>query len=110
MSENRRDFIKDAIVGTGGAALAGAAAPAFAQAQKLNPAATAVMPDGSQKDRKAILSQLGLDPNTSPEAWLTIVACGKNASALRQDQLRSVIQKGAIKKEQLDKISQEKLR
>lgn len=52
--------------------------------------AKAVMPDGSTMSRGQILSALGLNPGTSPTAWLTIVACGSNASALLSRDLQRV--------------------
>lgn len=52
--------------------------------------ARAVMPDGRTADRSQILATLGLNPNTSPTAWLTIAACGVNASALRPGDLQRI--------------------
>jgi hypothetical protein len=52
--------------------------------------ARAVMPSGEVLDRAQILDRLGLNPNTSPTAWLTIAACGSNASALLPDDLQRV--------------------
>jgi len=52
--------------------------------------ASAVMPDGSTLGRAEILERLGLNPNTSPTAWLTAVVCGFNASALRPGDLQRV--------------------
>ncbi len=50
----------------------------------------AVMPDGRALNRGEILQTLGLNPNTSPTAWLAIVACGSNASALRPGDLQRI--------------------
>jgi hypothetical protein len=52
--------------------------------------ARAVMPDGGMMDRAQILQRLGLNPGTSPTAWLAIVACGSNASALLPNDLQRV--------------------
>ncbi|WP_300542521.1 twin-arginine translocation signal domain-containing protein [Maricaulis sp.] len=53
----------------------------------INREARAVMPGGDLANREDILARLGLDPSTPPDAWLAIVACGSNASALRPHQL-----------------------
>ena len=50
----------------------------------------AVMPDGSSLDRAQILAALGLNPNTAPTAWLNIIGCGSNASALLPGDLQRV--------------------
>lgn len=52
--------------------------------------ARAVMPDGRTLSRAEILQNLGLNPNTNPTAWLAIVACGSNASALRPGDLQRI--------------------
>jgi hypothetical protein len=52
--------------------------------------ARAVMPNGELLDRAQILEKLGLNPNTSPTAWLTVAVCGSNASALLPDDLQRV--------------------
>jgi hypothetical protein len=50
----------------------------------------AVMPDGSLASRGEILQRLGLNPDTSPTAWLTVLGCGSNASALLPGDLERV--------------------
>lgn len=62
----------------------------------INPQAKAVMADGRTLDRAAVLSQLGLNPATPPDAWLTIVACGGNASALHPGDAQQLINKGVL--------------
>ncbi len=52
--------------------------------------AKAVMPDGRTLSRGEILATLGLNPSTSPTAWLTVIACGSNASALLPVDLQRV--------------------
>lgn len=52
--------------------------------------ARAVMPDGKALSREEILSRLGLDPRTPPTAWLTIIGCISNASALLPGDLQRV--------------------
>ena len=68
MTNDRRNFVKGAAAGTAGvvAALSGTDALAQIRPQALNPNAKSVLPDGALKDRKEILTQLGLDPTTSP--------------------------------------------
>jgi len=62
----------------------------------INPNAKAVMPDGQVLDRGAILSKLGLNPNVTPDAWLAIIGCGGNASALHTGDAQQLINKGAL--------------
>ncbi len=62
----------------------------------INPNAKAVMADGKILDRAAILSQLGLNPATAPDAWLTVVACGGNASALHPGDAQQLINRGVL--------------
>src|SRR5690349_9244506 len=52
--------------------------------------ARAVMPNGSLLTRGEILNSLGLNPNTAPTAWLNILGCGSNASALLPGDLQRV--------------------
>jgi hypothetical protein len=52
--------------------------------------AKAVMPDGRTLTRSEILQTLGLNPNTSPTAWLAIVGCGSNGSALLPGDLQRI--------------------
>lgn len=50
----------------------------------------AVMPNGSELTRSDILARLGLNPGTSPTAWLNVIGCGSNASALLPGDLQRV--------------------
>lgn len=52
--------------------------------------ARAVMPNGKLMDRGEILATLGLNPNTAPTAWLNVIGCGSNASALLPGDLQRV--------------------
>lgn len=71
--------------------------------------AKAVMPNGSLLDRAAVLRQLGLDPSAPPDAWLTIAACGSNASALTTEQLTTLERAGKLDIAQLDTHSRARL-
>lgn len=110
-NESRRNFLK-----AGGAAAIGVAAatatgtPASAQTVKLNPRAKAVLPNGKELSRQQVLTQLGLDPSTPPDAWLSITTCGSNASALKPADLRGLVDRGAIKREMLDAQALQKLK
>lgn len=109
---DRRAFLKGAATTTVGAGATTVTGTAHAQPPtvQLNPNARAVLPNGQQVDRAQILQQLGLDPNTRPDAWLAVVACGSNASALRPDQLRGLIDRGTIDRQRLDTHSLQRLR
>jgi len=109
---SRRQVISAAATGAAGLAVAGAAVaqPVGIQARTLNTNAKAVMPNGKALDRTAVLSQLGLDPNTPPDAWLTVIGCGSNASALKPGDLQSLVARGVLKANQLDAVSAAKLR
>ena len=50
----------------------------------------AVMPNGLLLGRGEILATLGLNPNTSPTAWLNVLGCGSNASALLPGDLQRI--------------------
>jgi hypothetical protein len=52
--------------------------------------ARAVLPNGTELTRSEVLANLGLNPNTSPTAWLAIIGCGVNASALLPGDLERV--------------------
>jgi hypothetical protein len=101
----RRDFLK-----TAGATVAGLAAGSLAgehhraEAQSLNPAAKAVLPDGSTINREQILEKLGLDPSTRPDAWLTIIGCGSNASALKASDAKILIDRNVIDRKVLSPV------
>lgn len=104
-SNSRRKFLKSAVAVTAASMLGAKAAQAQSrsllprrtridrspQALSINPDAVAIMPTGEIADRSAILQKLGLDPSTPPDAWLAIVACGSNASALQAGQIRELI-------------------
>ena len=64
----------------------------------LNPAAKAVLPDGRIIGRRDVLKRLNLDPNTPVDAWLAIIGCGSNASALGLKDAKTLIDKGIITK------------
>jgi len=65
---------------------------------------SAVMPDGSVLSRGEILAKLNLNPNTPPDAWLAVVACGSNASALNFDDAEKLVEKGLINAQALEGI------
>ncbi len=69
----------------------------------LNNSAKSVMPNGSILSRGEILSALNLDPGASPDAWLAVIGCGSNASALTENDARILVEKGAISKSILSK-------
>lgn len=69
---------------------------------KINPRAVALGRKGERLSRRDILEQLGLNPGTPPDAWLAIVGCGSNASALRTDELKNLVDRGVISKRSLD--------
>jgi len=97
---NRRNVVATAAGAVAVAAAGAAAAQPQIQkgatmgrtmgAMRLNKSAKAILPDGSLADRGEILTKLGLNPNTPPDAWLAIVACGSNASALTTQQMESI--------------------
>lgn len=66
----------------------------------------AVLPDGKLLGRAEILTQLNLNPNTSPEAWLAIFGCGVNASALNFRDAEQLVNKGVLDKAALKTIRQ----
>jgi len=120
-SSQRRKFLKTAGAATVGIGAAGAAmAQAQPQAQPraqtqpqtmaINRSAKAVLPGGKIVDRGQILQQLGLDPTTPPDAWLSISNCGSNASALSPAELKGLVQRGTLKQNELDAHSLQKLR
>ncbi len=113
----RRGFVAGAATVAAGAALAGSAQSQTrpqqvqidpnalrslqtAEVRAINQNARAVMPGGDLADRAEILSRLGFDPSTPPDAWLAIVACGSNASALRSNQVRVLERAGALREMQ----------
>lgn len=58
---------------------------------RVNTAAKAITSGNKMLSRAEILGKLGLDPRTPPEAWLAIVACGSNASALKATEARTLV-------------------
>lgn len=89
--KDRRSFLKGAAVAT----LAGAAGIGFSkEACAANPNAKAIMPDGILKTRAELMAQLGLNPSTSPDAWLAILDCGVNAGALSGIQKDQLMKRG----------------
>jgi hypothetical protein len=65
-----------------------------------------VLPDGKLLGRAEILSQLNLNPNTPPEAWLAVFGCGVNASALNFRDAQQLVNKGILDKAALQTIRQ----
>ena len=102
--KQRREFLK--VTATGAVMAAGVGTAAAQQPRRatmpVNPQAKAVLPDATVVDRAEILRRLGLRPDVPPDAWLVIVNCGSNASALRPQQLREVVARGVVKREELD--------
>lgn len=68
--------------------------------------ARAILPDGNQLSRAEILEQLNLNPNTPPEAWLNIVACGSNAAALNLQDAKTLNEQGTLSDVQLAEIAE----
>jgi len=66
----------------------------------------AVLPSGKVMSRAEILSQLNLNPRTAPEAWLNVVACGVNASALNFKDANELVDKGVLDRRFLNTIRQ----
>ena len=97
-AQNRRRFLRDsALVALGGVAGgAGFAKEALAASKnvRINTEAKAVMPDGRVRTRTELMRQLGLNPGTAPDAWLNIVGCGSNASALTSRQRQNLMKRG----------------
>ena len=69
----------------------------MAEPVAINPNARAIMPGGDLIDRGEILTRLGLNPNTPADAWLNIVACGINASALKTNQISVLERAGELR-------------
>jgi hypothetical protein len=66
------------------------------QSISINPNAKAVLPDGKILGRGEILAKLGLDPQTTPDAWLAIAGCGSNAAALHLADAQQLVNQGII--------------
>lgn len=77
---------------------------------KINPQATAISKNGVVLNREHILENLGFDPHTPPDAWLAVIACGSNASALHPGDLQSLVNRGIIDKSKLDAGALNKLK
>ena len=63
---------------------------------RINTNAKAILGTGKAISRAQVLTSLGLNPGTPPEAWLAIIACGSNASALRSVQAGKLLDTGKI--------------
>lgn len=112
MAKDRRDFLKDSALMVLGGAAGGILLSTQALAQqkttpmspkaampdmkniRMNPDAKAVMPDGKVRSRAELMQELGLNPNTPSDAWLNIIGCRSNASALTKDQRTMLQQRG----------------
>src|SRR6266446_1358493 len=112
--ESRRSFLKTGA-SVAASVVVGSAVPASAQEPTAEKAVkdmlkavpannTAVLPDGRKLTRAEILTKLNLDPKTPPDAWLAIVGCGSNASALNFTQAQRLARRGVIEKTELEKI------
>jgi hypothetical protein len=73
-----------------------ATVPNTTKSISVNPGAKAVLPTAKTLDRSEILAQLGLNPHTSPDAWLALIMCGANASALHPGDAQQLIDKGVL--------------
>ena len=104
--ESRRDFMKSAV-GTlvVGATLVGSRGVAHAQGANQK----AVLPDGKAYSRAELLRRLGLNPNTPPEAWITIT-CQINAGALTPGDTERLLEAGKIDRKQLSRKQQQELK
>ena len=67
---------------------------ATADTIRINPNAKAMLPSGKLADRREILRQLGLDPNTPADSWLVIYKCGGNAAGLTDESRKQLKLKG----------------
>ena len=104
--ENRRDFMKGTVgVLVAGATLGGI--PGEAHAQSANQ--KAVLPDGRAYSRGELLQRLGLDPNTPPEAWITI-GCVINSAALKLRDAERLVESGKLDRKQLTTQQQQGLK
>ena len=103
--KDRRDFLKTAAVGVASAVTASPLLMrevAAAGTMQINPNAKAVLPSGKAVDRRAILSQLGLNPATPADEWLAIIPCGTNSAGLTPLAREQLMKKGLIKKDQME--------
>ena len=97
--KERRDFLKKAalasVTGAGAAAgLTATEALADVRTMKINTDAKAVLADGKVRTRGELMTQMGLNPSTSPDAWLNILICGINAGALTTAERNVLTQRG----------------
>lgn len=67
---------------------------ATAETVRINPNAKAVLPSGKLADRREILEQLGLNPDTPADSWLSIYKCGGNAAGLTDASRKQLKLKG----------------
>jgi hypothetical protein len=61
---------------------------------QVNTDAKAVMADGKVRTRGELMKEMGLNPSTSPDAWLDILGCSSNAAALTPAQRDVLTQRG----------------
>lgn len=105
--EGRRDFMKKAAVaGIAAGTVLGSESPVSAQ----RAGAKAVLPDGKALGREELLTKLGLDPSTPPEAWIVITSCDSNAAALKRPDAEKLLKGGKIKGTDLGDRHQELLK
>ncbi|OGK97634.1 MAG: hypothetical protein A3I14_06400 [Candidatus Rokubacteria bacterium RIFCSPLOWO2_02_FULL_73_56] len=91
--QGRRAFMqKAAVAGLAAGAVIGADGAVWAQ----RGGAKAVLPDGKLASREQLLSQLGLDPSTPPEAWIVLTHCGSNAAALKRPDAERLLKAGKL--------------
>ena len=91
--EGRRTFMKKAAVaGLAAGAVIGADGAVWAQ----RGGAKAVLPNGKLASREQLLTQLGLDPSTPPEAWIVLTSCGSNAAALKRPDAERLLKAGKL--------------
>jgi hypothetical protein len=64
---------------------------------RINTNAKAITATGARLSRAQILSKLGLNPGTPPEAWLAVIGCGSNASALHRPDADALLKAGKVR-------------
>lgn len=67
----------------------------------LNQTSKAVLPDGKMVTREEILKMLNLDPSVAADGWLNVVACGANATALKAEDAKILVDKNIIETDML---------
>jgi hypothetical protein len=63
----------------------------------------ALLPDGKFYTRAELLRKLGLNPNTAPDAWITIT-CNNNMGALKIRDVERLHKKGIIKEREFESL------